>query len=218
MMVTVLLVDDHTVVRAGLRALLETTGWVKVVGEASAGEEALEKARTLEPDIVIMDLVMPGMDGIRATRRITELGLGAKVLVLTIHDEDEYLVPALNAGAVSFLNKSVADTELIGAIEAIVHGHSYLPQQAAALLARRRAKNTSRGEPGPEVLSSRELTAIELYARGFSTSETGREMLVSPKTVETYLARAKSKLGLHSRRDIVRFALEAGLLRVEGTR
>ena len=216
-MVNILLVDDHTVVRAGLKALLETTGWAKVVGEASSGVEALEKTRTLEPDIVIMDLAMPGMDGVQATRRMTELGLGTKVLVLTIHAEDEYLVPALNAGAVGFLNKSVADTELIGAVDAIVHGHSYLPQQAAALLARRRAQDTSSGEPGLEVLSSRELTAIQLYARGFSTSETGREMVVSPKTVESYLARAKSKLGLHSRRDIVRFALEAGLLRAEGT-
>ena len=213
-MVTILLVDDHTVVRAGLKALLDTTGWVEVVGEASSGKEAVEKARTLEPDIVLMDLAMPGMDGVQATRRMTELGLGAKVLVLTIHDEDEYLVPALAAGAVGFLNKSVADTELTGAIEAIAHGHSYLPQRAAALLARRTEQGTSSGE----VLSSRERTAIELYASGFSTNETGKEMALSPKTVEGYLARAKSKLGLHSRRDIVRFALEAGLLRAERER
>ena len=123
-MVKVLLVDDHPVVRAGLKALLETTERVEVVGEASSGEEAVEKARTLEPDIVIMDLAMPGMDGVQATRRITELGLGAKVLVVTIHDEDEYLVPALNAGAAGFLNKSAADTDLIGAVEAVARGHS----------------------------------------------------------------------------------------------
>ncbi len=217
-MVRVLLVDDHAVVRAGLKALLEATERVEVVGEASSGEEALESARTLEPDIVIMDLAMPGMGGIQATRRITELGLGAKVLVLTIHDEDEFLVPALNAGAAGFLNKSVADTDLVGAVEALAHGHSYLPQQAAALLARRRAQGNSNHKPGPEVLSSRELTAIELYASGFSARETGEEMFLSPKTVESYLARAKTKLGLHRRRDIVRFALEAGLLRTDGER
>ena len=217
-MVRVLLVDDHTVVRAGLKALLETTEHVEVVGEASSGEEAVEKARTLQPDIVIMDLAMPGMDGVQATRRISELGLGAKVLVVTIHDEDEYLVPALNAGAAGFLNKSAADTDLIGAIEAISHGHSYLPRHAAALLARRRTRGHASSETGPDVLSARERTVVELYASGFSASETGRETSLSPKTVEGYLARAKAKLGLHTRREVVRFALEAGLLRTEDER
>ena len=113
-MVTVLLADDHKVVRAGLKALLESAGEVDVVGEASSGQEAVDKARSLEPDIVIMDLAMPGMDGIRATRRITDLGLPTRVLVLTIHDEDEYLQPALDAGAAGFLNKSVADTDIMG--------------------------------------------------------------------------------------------------------
>ncbi|WP_423929052.1 response regulator [Candidatus Palauibacter sp.] len=214
----VLLVDDHPVVRAGLKALLETTEGVEVVGEASSGEEAVEKARTLEPDIVIMDLAMPGMDGVQATRRITELGLGAKVLVVTIHDEDEYLVPALNAGAAGFLNKSAADTDLVGAVEAVARGHSYLPRHAAALLARRKAQDASDHKRGTDVLSPREVTAIELYASGFSAGETGKEMRLSPKTVEGYLARAKAKLGLHNRRDVVRFALEAGLLRAEDER
>ena len=212
------MVDDHPVVRAGLRALIETTGHVEVAGEAASGEEAVEKARTLEPDIVIMDLAMPGMDGVQATRRIAELGFGAKVLVVTIHDEDEFLVPALKAGAAGFLNKSAADTDLIGAIEAISHGHSYLPQHAAALLARRKGQDASNREPGPGVLSSRELTAVELYASGFSAGETGQAMSRSPKTVEGYLARAKAKLGLHTRREVVRFALEAGLLRIEDER
>ena len=214
----VLLVDDHPVVRAGLKALLETTEHVDVVGEATSGEEAVEKARTLEPDIVVMDLALPGMDGVQATRRIIELGLGAKVLVVTIHDEDEFLVPALHAGAAGFLNKSAADTDLIGAIEAISHGHSYLRQHAAALLARRKTQDTSSRAPGLDVLSSRELTALELYASGFSASETGGEMDLSPKTIEGYLARAKAKLGLHTRREVVRFALEAGLLRTEDER
>ena len=217
-MVRVLLVDDHTVVRAGLKALLDAVERMEVVGEASSGEEALEKVRALQPDIVIMDLAMPGMDGIQATRHITELGLGARILVLTIHDEDEFLVPALSAGAAGFLNKSVAETDLVGAVEALDHGHCYLPQQTAALLARRNGKGSSSRQPGPETLSSRELTALELYASGFSARETGEEMFLSPKTVESYLARAKTKLGLHRRRDIVRFALEAGLLRAGGGR
>ena len=216
--VRVLLVDEHAVVRAGLKALLETDERMEVVGEASTGEEAVEQARTLEPDIVIVDLTMPGMDGIRATRRMTELGLAAKVLVVTIHDEDEFLVPALNAGAAGFLNKSVADTELIGAIEAIVRGHPYPPRQATPLISRRRAQDNSSPTPALKVLSSREATAIELYASGLSARETGEEMFLSPKTVEGNLARAKAKLGLRTRRDIVRFALEAELLRAEGER
>ncbi len=217
-MVRVLLVDDHNVVRAGLRALLESTGHVDVVSEASSGEEAVDKARTLEPDIVIMDLAMPGMDGVEATRHITELGLDTKVLVLTIHDEDEFLVPALDAGAAGFLNKSVADTDLMGALEALVRGHSYLPRRAAALLARRKGRGTSGRKPGPDVLSSRERDAIKLYAQGFSTREAAGEMGVSSRTVEGYLARARTKLGLHNRREIVRFGLETGLLQAEGER
>ena len=148
--VRVLLADDHRVVRAGLRALLESIAWIDVVGEASSGEEAVDKARALEPDIVTMDLAMPGMDGIQATRRITELGVQTKVLVLTIHDEDEFLITALDVGAAGFLNKSAADTDLPGAIEAVVRGHSYPPRRAADLLARREAQGrveTANGIP-----------------------------------------------------------------------
>ena len=215
-MVRALLVDDHAVVRAGLRALIEASGTAEVVGEASSGEEAVTKAQILEPDIVVMDLAMPGMDGVQATRRITELGLETKVLVLTIHDEDDFLLPALDAGADGFLNKSTADIDLMGAIEAVVRGHSFLPRRAAALIARRKAQqHGAGGERKPGALSDRERTVIELTARGFSAAETGRELSLSRKTVEGYIARAKSKLGLKHRRDIVRFALESGLLRPE---
>lgn len=217
-MVRVLLVDDHNVMRAGLKALLESTGRIDVVGEASSGKEAVDKARMLEPDIIIMDLAMPGMGGVEATRRITALGLDTKVLVLTIHDEDEFLVPVLNAGAAGFLNKSLAYTDLMGAIEAVMRGRSFLTRRAAALLARQKAKGTSGGEPGPEVLSARERRAVEMYANGYSAREAAEEMLLSPKTVEGYLARAKTKLGLRTRRDIVRFALWAGLLEADSER
>ena len=215
-MVRVLLADDHQVVRAGLRALLESTGRIDVVGEASSGEEAVSKARRLEPDIVIMDLAMPGMNGVQATRSITALDLETKILVLTVHDEDEFLLPAMEAGAAGFLNKSVADTDLVGAVEAIMRGHSYLPRRAAALVARLKREGASQSrDPGPEVLSSRERTVVELYAQGYSASEAAEKMFLSPKTVEGYIGRAKTKLGLSSRRDIVRFALRNGMLRAE---
>jgi len=164
-MVRVLLVDDHNVMRAGLATLLRASGQVDVVGEASSGDEAVRKARMLEPHIVIMDLAMPGMDGVEATRRITALELDTKVLVLTIHEDDEFLLPALDAGAAGFLNKTVADTDLLGAIEAVMRGHSYLPQRAAAVIARLEARTAAKGDAAPEVLSPRERRAIELYAR-----------------------------------------------------
>ena len=165
-----------------------------------------------------MDRAMPGMDGIEATRRIAELGLGAKILVLTVYDENRFIGPGLTAGAAGFLKKSAVETDLIGAIEALKRGHSYLPQQGAAFLAGRKTQDNSNGGSALEVLSSRELTAIKLYASGLSAREMGKEMSLSPKTVEGHLTRAKAKLGLHTRRDIVRFALETGLLRAEDER
>jgi len=211
----VLLADDHTVVRAGLRALLESSSWVDVVGEATSGEEAVEMVRARQPDIVIMELAMPGMDGIRATQAIASLGLSAQVLILTVHDEDEYLEPALEAGAAGFLSKSASDMDILGALKALVRGHSYLPLRAASLLARRKARGASNDNPRPRVLSSRELSVVKLYARGFTASETGKQVFLSPRTVEGYLARAKNKLGLNRRPEIVRFALEAGLIGTE---
>ena len=208
--IRVLLIDDHKVVRAGLRALLESTGRIEVVGEASSGEEGVAGAERLEPDVVVMDLAMPGIGGIRATRRITALDPDTRVLVLTVHDEEDQLARALDAGAAGYLNKSVADTDLIVAIEALARGHSYLPRRAAALLRRR---GRVREAPGLDTLSARERTVIELFARGFTASESAKRMFVSPKTVEGYLARARRKLGLTGRTDIVRFALESGLLR-----
>ena len=208
--IRVLLIDDHKVVRAGLRALLESTGRIEVVGEASSGEDGVARTERLEPDVVVMDLAMPGIGGIRATRRITALDLDTRVLVLTVHDEEDQLARALDAGAAGYLNKSVADTDLIVAIEALARGHSYLPRRAAALL---RKRGRVREAPGLDALSARERTVIELFARGFTASESAKRMFVSPKTVEGYLARARRKLGLTGRTDIVRFALESGLLR-----
>ncbi len=217
-MVRVLLVDDHTVVRVGLRTLLTVDERMEIVGEASSGAQAVEMAGTLEPDIVVMDLGMPEMDGIEATRRITELGLGAKILVLTINGEDESLAPALAAGAAGFLKKADVQTSLIGAMEALTRGHSYLPRQGAARLAQRKTQGNPNGAPALDALSPRERTAIKRYARGFSVKETGREMSLSPKTVEGHLTRVKARLDLRRRRDIVRFALRTGLLQAESDR
>lgn len=213
--VKVLLADDHKVVRAGLKAVLESDDRVDVVGEASSGEEAVERVRTLRPDIVIMEPGVPGMDGIQAIRDITALGPATRVLVFTVHD-DEYLEAALDAGAAGFLSKSATDEDIMGAVQALIRGHSYLPGRATFLLARRKAPIASRDTPGPGVLSPRELAVVTLYARGFTAGEMGRRVFLSPKTVEGYLARARNKLGLNTRPELVRFALEAGLIGREG--
>lgn len=210
--VKVLLADDHAVVRAGLKALLGSGGRVDVVGEATSGEEAVEQVRARQPDIVILELAMPGMNGIRAIRAIAALGPSTRILVFTVQDEDKYLEPALDAGAAGFLGKSATDGDIVGAIEALARGHFYLPHRAAILLARRTARPAANGSPAPGVLSSREISVVTLYARGYTATEIGKQVFLSPRTVEGYLARARNKLGLKRRPEIVRFALEAGLM------
>lgn len=211
--VRVLLADGHKVIRAGLRALLESDGLVEVVGEATCGEEAVARVRARRPDVVILELAMPGMDGIQTTRAIAAMEPSTQVLVFTIHDDDKYLEAALEAGAAGFLNKSASGEDIMGAVEALFRGHAYLPHKASSLLARRKPRNAdSSGSPGPGVLSSQELTLVTLYAMGYTVGEMGRHEFLSPRTVEGCLARARNKLGLNRRPEIVRFALEAGLM------
>ena len=212
--VRVLLADDHDVVRMGLRALLGSSPGIEVVGEAADGARALELARTLAPDIVIMDLSMAGMDGLAATRAITAAGLPTRVLVLTMHDEDEYLVPLLEAGAAGYVVKSVAGAELLGAVRAIAAGRSWVRPEAAPLLAgawarRARADETKQRH---DSLSERERDVFLFIAQGYTTSQIGRRLFISAKTVDTYRRRVNAKLDIADRADYVRLALDLGLL------
>ncbi len=135
--IRVLLADDHAMFRAGIKALLEADGRITVVGEASTGDEAVDRARELKPDVVVMDLSMPDSNGLEATRRIVALGLDTKVLVLTVHAEEEYLVHVVDAGASGYLTKTSADTDLTGAIKVVARGLVFLPRMANTLLLRR---------------------------------------------------------------------------------
>jgi len=213
--IRVVLADDHTIFRAGLRALLELEDDVEVVGEAATGDEATERARELRPDIVVMDLSMPGGSGLEATRRIAALELGVKVLVLTVHAEEEYLVPVVDAGASGYLTKASADRDLMEAIRTVARGEVYLPARATTLLLKQyRTAEESEGEGGRlRELSSREREVLALTAEGFSSSEIGQKLFISPKTVDTYRSRIMQKLGLNHRSELVRFALKVGLLR-----
>jgi DNA-binding NarL/FixJ family response regulator len=213
--IRVLLADDHTIFRAGLRALLELEEEIQVVGEAASGEEAVQEALALRPDVVVMDLSMPGSGGLEATRRISALEIPVRVLVLTVHAEEEYLVPVVDAGASGYLTKVSADRDLMEAIRVVARGEVYLPARATTLLLRqyRQAEEEGGDGRGLRELSSREREVLALTAEGYSSSEIGKKLFISPKTVDTYRGRIMQKLGLNHRSELVRFALRVGLLR-----
>lgn len=212
--IEVLLADDHAMFRAGLRALLESESNIEIVGEASNGDEAVDMARTEKPDIVIMDLSMPESDGLEATRRITALDLDVDVLVLTVHAEEEYLVPVVEAGASGYLTKTSADRDLVEALNVVAKGEVYLPPQATKLLLKEYKAAEEGGEQSRlHELSSREQEVLALTAEGFSSREIGEKLFISPKTVDTYRSRIMKKLELNHRSELVRFALKVGLLK-----
>lgn len=211
--ISVLLVDDHAMFRAGIKALLEQEGRVNVIGEAASGDEAVDLVRKLKPDVVVMDLSMPGSNGLEATRRIAALELDTSVLVLTVHAEEEYLVPVVEAGASGYLTKTSADIDLLEAIKVVARGQVFLPPKATTLLLKQYKAAEAEGEASLKDLSTREQEVLALTAEGFSSREIGKKLFISPKTVDTYRSRIMDKLGLSHRSDLVRFALRVGLLK-----
>lgn len=210
----VFLVDDHAILRAGLAALLGLESDLTLVGEASTGEEALERVSVQKPDVVVMDLDMPGMGGLEATRRISALPLETRILVLTSHSEADFLLPVLEAGGSGFVQKTHAEQELIGAIRVVASGEVFLYPSAAKLLLRGYQTAEAKGEVSPlEELSEREREVLALSAEGYSSSEIGKKLFLSPKTVDTYRARLMQKLGFTHRAELVRFALNTGVLK-----
>jgi two-component system, NarL family, response regulator NreC len=212
--IRVLLVDDHAVLRAGLRVLLEAERDIHVVGEAASGEDGIRRAEELRPDVVVMDLSMPRMDGLEATRRITAAGLPVRVLVLTVDPEADSLVPVLEAGAVGYVAKGASDGQLVEAIRVVSRGDPFLPPGSVRLLTE--SLRTGR-PPAPQsaplsLLSGRERDVLALTAEGFSSAEIGERLGLSHKTVDTYRQRLMGKLGLHRRSEVVHFALDHGLL------
>lgn len=214
--IRVVLADDHAMFRAGLRALLELEEDIEVIGEAKDGDEAIQVALEKRPDVVVMDLSMPGTNGLEATRRIAALEIGVRVLVLTVHAEEEYLVPVVEGGASGYLTKTSADEDLVEAIQVVARGEVYLPARATTLLLKRyrEAEEAGQGDDqGLRDLSSREREVLALTAEGFSSTEIGKKLFISPKTVDTYRSRIMQKLGLNHRSELVRFALRVGLLK-----
>lgn len=212
--IRVILADDHLVVRTGLRALLRASPDISVIGEASNGREAVALAERFRPDVVVMDLGMPDLDGISATREIASKVPGVHVLILTMHVEDDYLVDALRAGASGYLVKSVPEGELVKAIRAVARGDVYVEPTAGHALARTLARRPM--APGDRArfdrLTEREREVLRLVAEGHSAPTIGALLEISAKTVDTYKQRIHEKLGLSGRPEYVSFALRAGLL------
>jgi len=211
---TVILVDDHAIVRTGLKAVLSSTRDVEVIGEASNGVDAVSLAQRIKPHVVIMDLTMPGGDGISATKALVALPDAPKVLVLTMHTEEDHLLPVLKAGASGYLVKSAADRELVDAIRAVVRGEIYVQQNAGRVLARGFLAKDPAGKERARFdrLTERERDVLVLVARGYSAPEIGERLSISPKTVDTYKQRVNEKLGVAHRTEYVRIAMRLGLL------
>jgi two-component system, NarL family, response regulator NreC len=212
--IRVLLADDHTVVRSGLKAVLGTAKDIMVVGEAATGTQATAMAERCSPDVVVMDLDMPDGDGLEATKAIVAKGPRPRVLVLTMHTEEEHLLPVLQAGAAGYLVKSAADRELVDAVRAVAHGDVYVQQSAGRVL----VHGLTRKDPAKadrdryEALSARERDVLRFTAQGYTAPEIGTKLTISAKTVDTYKQRINEKLGLTHRADYVRLAVRLGLL------
>ncbi len=211
MSIRILLADDHAVVRDGLRALLDAEPGMEVVGSVADGREAVLAVKRLQPDVVVMDINMPGLNGIEATRSVLELQPPPQVLILSMHGSSEHIYRALQAGARGYLLKEAAGSEVVGAVRAVAAGRRYLSERIAdtaldAYLAEGRAR-------GPlDSLSARERQLLQLLAEGRSNTEAARLLSLSVKTVETYRSRLLLKLGLHDMSALVRFAIEHGLV------
>jgi DNA-binding NarL/FixJ family response regulator len=207
--IKVLIVDDHTLVRDGIRALLALIADIEVAGEASNGKEALEKVKELRPDVVIMDLAMPIMGGLEATRRIRKEFPETRVVALTQYDDSEYVIPVIEAGACGYVTKMVASSELTSAIQAAYRGESFLsPSAAAALVEEYQQKAHSDGEKDRyQQLTDREREVLKLVAEGHTTREIADMLFVSVKSVEWYRHNLMAKLNIRSNTELIKFAI-----------
>jgi DNA-binding NarL/FixJ family response regulator len=210
--IRVVLADDHPVVRGGLKQLIDSQSDMCVVGEAMNGDEAWRSAMQLEPDVVVMDLSMPVIDGVEATRRVKRDLPNVRVLALTVHEERQYLNQLLRAGASGYVLKRAAADELLRAIRTVAKGETYIDPALAARLVEGFVDSQRSQHPTSEALSEREREVLVRIAKGFSNKEIAAELALSVKTVETYKARMAEKLGLRSRVEIVKFAAQQGWL------
>ena len=210
--VRILLADDHQVLRSGLRALLNLEPDFEVVGEASNGRVAVRLTETLRPDVVVMDISMPEMDGLKAAEEIRDLGLPTKIVMLTVHADEDYLFQTLKAGASGYVHKSSADRELIDAIRTAYRGDVFLYPSAIKRLLGEYLRGGRKSPDQKEPLTNREREVLKLTAEGYTNNEIAEQLVISPKTVDTYRQRIMEKLNLHHRSELIRYALKRGYL------
>ena len=213
--IRVLVVDDHIIVRDGICALLALAGDIEVVGEAANGDEALKIVRELKPDVVLMDMAMPIMGGLEATRRICKEFPTTKVLVLTQYDDKEYVFPVIEAGASGFISKVAASSELTNGIRAVFQGDSYLSPSIAKLLMEgyRQGEKYVNNDPY-EQLTARERDVLKLVAEGYTTQQIADMLVVSPKTVEGHRTNLMAKLSIRNRIELVKYAVRKGIISI----
>jgi NarL family two-component system response regulator LiaR len=211
--ITVLIVDDHAVVRQGVRGYLEAQSDMAIAGEAASGEEAVRLAADQVPDVVLMDLVMPGMDGVEATRRVRRVSPRSQVVVLTSYHDDVHIFPAIKAGALSYLLKDVGPEELAGAVRAAARGEAVLhPHVATRVMQELRGARREVPNPFAE-LTDRELEVLRLVAEGLSNAQIAGRLVLSEKTVKGYVSNILSKLYLADRTQAAVFAWREGMIR-----
>jgi len=212
--IRVLIADDHTLVREGLRLLLEGQGDFEVVAEAADGREAVEQTCHLQPDVVLMDITMPGLSGLDATRQIVRENPQARVLVLTVHDTEDYFFRVLEAGACGFLVKDAASTELVSAVRAVHEGGMFLYPSLARRLVEDYLQRVGMGEEGSsyEKLTERERQILRMIGEGHTNQEIASQLCLSINTVQTHRSHIMDKLNLHSRAELMKYAVRMGLL------
>jgi DNA-binding NarL/FixJ family response regulator len=211
--VRVILADDHTLVRAGIRALLEKLPEVKVLGEASNGREALELVKTHKPDVVLMDITMPGLNGLEAAARMAKEFPDVRVIILSMHNNEEYYWRALKAGAAGYLLKKAATAELGVALQQVIHGEIYLSREISTRLLKKFPLEGIADMKSPfEQLTGRQREILQLIAEGQNTKEIAEILKVSPKTVEYHRMKLMTGLNVHDVPGLVRFALRVGLI------
>jgi two-component system response regulator NreC len=213
--IRLLLVDDHQIVRAGLRMLFMAEPDMEIVGEVDSAEEALQAVRELTPDVVIMDVAMPGMSGIEATRRIKEADPDVVVLALTMHEDEQYFFEMLNAGAAGYVPKRAAPDDLVSAIRVVSQGNVFLYPTLAKLLVKDFVQRSESGsESRVEILTPREREVLTYIAEGYTNREVAEALVISHKTVDRHRENIMRKLNLHSRVELVKYAIEKGLITV----
>jgi two-component system response regulator NreC len=213
--IRLLLVDDHQIVRAGLRMLFQAEKDMEIVGEIDSGGEAVEAVRELKPDVVIMDVAMPGISGIEATRRIKEASPDTAVLALTMHEDEQYFFEMLNAGASGYIPKRAAPDDLVSAIRVVSQGNIFLYPTMAKLLVKDFLQRTESGlVPADEELTPREREVLTYIAEGYTNREIAEALVISVKTVDRHRENIMRKLNLHSRVELVKYAIEKGFITI----